>query len=578
MKLLNIQNNKNELKNEKLNINKKRENNMDEYIEKLNLKCETKVIKNTSELFSLYKSNPEKQFIFSLLSELNVMEDLFISNFIKEMKGKTENEIREFFPQKRKEYEDRIQLILEKVKQKLINNREIVNNLKQKNLDLKNKIIMIKNKNDSFKEEIKEVEISKKKLKAKQELFLKMKEIYDHYTSRFNNQEKNELEKSKNDLKNEFKLKKDLLKEVVDELNERKLQISQLKQIMVDEEIINRNNNYKLYNEFFDLGSNHKIIENKNKNKLLNIKEDINSNNLFMEENEKIHKSFISIFNLFYKELNLERNLIKNPKNINILKSDYTPKIFLNEELVNYIYLMLQNSNDESSFELLKDLITYIYMILRDTGIGFNKIKYDPVLAVNEIEKYFNITLDENEDLTKNIKIIKNKIIQENEIINQLNNQIQNIKNIEEDIKNSRNFNYHNQNIRKSLSAHNFKTSENMKTIKKFKTRNKFNKIKKKFETNLEEEKVPFFKDNLEALINRINKSYFSKLKGKTHIEKSIDRFTNAKKRIERKLNKIKKLQKDKQKFFTIENNLSSNINRHIDNLIFKIEKNYKID
>ena len=32
-----------------------------------------------------------------------------------------------------------------------------------------------------------------------------------------------------------------------------------------------------------------------------------------------------------------------------------------------------------------------------------------------------------------------------------------------------------------------------MKTIKKFKTRNKFNKIKKKFETNLEEEKVPFF-------------------------------------------------------------------------------------
>ena len=59
-----------------------------------------------------------------------------------------------------------------------------------------------------------------------------------------------------------------------------------------------------------------------------------------------------------------------------------------------------------------------------------------------------------------------------------------------------------------------------MKTTKKFKTRNKFNKIKKKFETNLEEEKVQFFKDNLEALINRINKSYFSKLKGKKHIEK----------------------------------------------------------
>ena len=160
-----------------------------------------------------------------------------------------------------------------------------------------------------------------------------------------------------------------------------------------------------------------------------------------MKENEKIQKCFISIFNLFYKDLNLERNLIKNPKNINLLRSDYTPKTFINEEVVNYIYLMLQNSTNESSFDLLKDIVSYIYMILRDTGIGFNKIKYDPVLAVNEIEKNFNSTLNENESLTKNIKNIKGKIIQENKIINKLNKQIQNIKNIEEEVKNSKSFN-----------------------------------------------------------------------------------------------------------------------------------------
>ena len=71
---------------------------------------------------------------------------------------------------------------------------------------------------------------------------------------------------------------------------------------------------------------------------------------------DKIYKSFISIFNLFYPELNLERNLIKNPKNINLIKSDYTPQTFVIEEVVNYIILMIVNSTDESCFELLKNI------------------------------------------------------------------------------------------------------------------------------------------------------------------------------------------------------------------------------
>ena len=44
-----------------------------------------------------------------------------------------------------------------------------------------------------------------------------------------------------------------------------------------------------------------------------------------------------------------------------------------------------------------------------------------------------------------------------------------------------------------------------MKSIKKYKTLNQFEKIKEKFESQKEEEKVAYFKDNLEILINRIN-------------------------------------------------------------------------
>ena len=206
MKLINLQNLKNGSSLENFNINKKKENNTIEYVEKLNMKCESKVIKNPSEKFSLYKSNPEKQFIFSLLSELNTLEELFISNFVKEMKRKTENEIRKFFPMKKKEYEDRIKLILLKAEKELINNREILDNLKQKNLNLKNNLIMLKNQNRTTNEELKESEISMKKLKEKYELYTQLKEIYDHFTYRFNYQLIAGNEKNSPGLNEEFNL------------------------------------------------------------------------------------------------------------------------------------------------------------------------------------------------------------------------------------------------------------------------------------------------------------------------------------------------------------------------------------
>ena len=183
-----------------------------------------------------------------------------------------------------------------------------------------------------------------------------------------------------------------------------------------------------IYNEFFDIEKNNKIIETENKNKLYNIKQDINSNNSYTQEMDKIYKSFISIFNLFYPELNLERNLIKNPKNINLIKSDYTPQTFVIEEVVNYIILMIENSTDESCFELLKNIASYINMILREIGGGLNNMKFDPVLAINEIEKNMNLTQKENETLTENIKELENKIILENKSIQKLNEQIKNIK------------------------------------------------------------------------------------------------------------------------------------------------------
>ena len=580
MKLTNLKNLRKDFSQDIIK-NKKRENNTIEYIEKFNSKCEINIINNPFEKFSLYKSSPEKQYIFSLLSELNTLEELFISNFIKEMKRKTENEIREFFPKKKKEYEDRIELLLDKAKKELIKNQEIVSDLKEKNSKLKDKLLMMKNHKRLLNEKLEESDNSINMLKKKHKLYSQIKESYEHFSSGFNQKDQKENQDNRKkilDILNEFNTDKKYLTEVKEELKEKKAEIFELKQNMIKEEIDNRNSNYKLYNEFFNLEKDNKIIEEQNKKKLLNIKEDIIINNLLVKENEKIQKSFISVFNLFYKDLNLERNLIKNPKNIDLIKSDYIPKTFIIEEVVNYIYLMLQNSTEESCFELLKDIVSYIYMILRETGGGINKMKYEPVLAVNEIEKNLIAIQNENATISDNIINIENKIIEENELIDKLNKQIENIKNIQEELQKSMKlvyFNRENKNIRKSLSATSFKPSDNIKKQIK-KTQNKFENIKKKIDNKFEEEKVPFFKENLDNLINRINRLYFYRMKDKNYKENySFDRYSNVKRRMNQKLNRLKKLKKYNSNFLTVEGTISNNINRNIDKLILTIQNNY---
>ena len=573
MKLKNINNFRKEFSKDDI-INKKRETKTIDYIEKLNLKCESNVIKNPSEKFKLYKSNPVKQFFFSLFSELDALEKLFISNFIKEMKRKTENEIRDFFPKKKKEYEDRIELILTKAKKEIISNQDVIKNLKEKNSKLNNKLMMMKNQNEMINEELKEAEISIKMLNEKNKLYLELQNSYEHFAPGFKYKEKDNNIKNNLDIPKEFKINKDILDDVREELKEKKNQISKLKQEMIQEENNNRNNNYQLYNEFFDLDENNNIIEEQNKKKLLSIKEDINTNKLIIKENDNIQKIFISVFNLFYKNLNLERNLIKNAKNINLIKTDYTPKIFNLEEVVNYIYLMIYNSKDESCFDLLKDIVSYIYMILRDIGGGLHNNKYDPVVAVNEIEKNLISIQNENELLSEKINDIKNQIIDENESIKKLNKQIENINKINEELQKAIKFvnvnSKDNKNIRKSFSATSFKYNKN---------KMKFQKLNKKLEKQIENEKVPYFKDNLDNLINRINRLYFHRIKEKKFIENySYDRYSNVKRRMNKKINKLKKLKNYNRNFFTVENTLSSNINRNIDTLILNIQKKYNID
>ena len=560
-------------------INSKLENNTKEYIEKLNLKCESNVIKNPNQLFSLYKSNEIKQFMFSLFSELNSLEEFFMSNFIKEMKNKSDVEVRGFFPQKKKEYKDRINLILEKAKKELISNKNLIEKLKQKNIELKNDVNILKNQKNIINEELLDKDITIKILNDKYKIYCQIKNIFDNFSYGFNYEEKKTMEQNILDVKNQFYLNKNLIEEVSEELKERKNKIKELKQNMIQEDIEYRNSIYELYDKLSYLEQNNKQNEKQNKKKLLSLKHDINLNKELIKEYEKFQKCFISIFNLLQGKLNLERNIIKTHKNFDLIKSDYTPKIYNIEELVNYMNLMLIDSNEETSSSLLREIVSYIHMMLREKNIDLIKAEYDPVKSIIEIEKNLILSQKENEALNEKISNFQNKIINEKKNIKRLNEQIKNIKKMHDELQKTLKEKYNNKKykkIRKSFSANILKPSQNIQDLKKDKNETNINLIKNKFNEQEEEDKEPFFKNNLENLIDRINKLYFGRVRNKKLNENELDVFSTIKNRIQKKLHKLDILRKNNKNYFTVENNINTNINRNIDKLIFDIEKKYK--
>ena len=195
-------------------------------------------------------------------------------------------------------------------------------------------------------------------------------------------------------------------------------------EIKKKEDSDNRKINENISNKLRDVEIKNRNIEDEYNEKFSKIKQEINVSYEYKEENFLLRNSFISLFNLFYDKLYLERDLNTSPKGINLSPEDYTPKTYETDEIVKYIFLMLKNSTEESTGLLLREIVSYCNMMLRNLQKGEKKIYYEPLSTVRQIESLITAIEVQNEDLKE--KIEKNtKINETNEdIINKLQKEI----------------------------------------------------------------------------------------------------------------------------------------------------------
>ena len=528
--------------NSKKKLFLKKENNNNNNIEKLN-------------------NNPMKKYFSSLILELKELENVFQKKCLDELKDKNEDELKIIIPEKKLEFENRVKLILDKAEKELNFNTEQYKNIQKKNSELKNNIKMMNLQKERLILDIKEAELSIEKINKKYEIFSKLRPYYESLAFEFNINDKNKniKEDKQFDIKNNFEKRKNYVKELQNKIESKNDQIMKLKEEMKKEEIINENSNAKLFNYFIKLEQKDKEEEENYKEKISNIKQNIEYNQIIQKENHKILNDFISIYNLLYSKLNLQRDIIEKPKNIDLIINDYTPQTFLTDEIMNYIDLMLANSNEESCGILLREIASYAYMILREENPEFNTSKYDPVKIVQQIENYLKKIKEENKSLNDEIEKIKEENNLENKSIKKMNKQIKQINNMYEILNNTIKSIYSSDHYKKDKVLKKCLSDNNINLNKNENDKNNLNEStnSKRFiylRKYLEEKKNKKieFAGGADNFIRHINRLFF--YKNMIDIKpKDIGIYVNAHKRMHNKFYKLKKLNERKEKFKTVE-------------------------
>ena len=550
---------------------------------------------------NIYKlSSEENKKKNQLLHELDYLRNNYINRFVEESKKKTDAEAKNSIPLEGENFKKKVDLVIKKAEEELKSYIQKLESLEEKNKDLADNINMVQNHKNYLETQLKEAEISINKINKKYEIFNDLKPYYDELIKEFDIDKETYNPKDKL-LSSDMKKRRNEAANFDGEINERRDRIKKLMEIKKSEDFDNRKLNEEISSNLCEIELKNRNIEDEYNDKFMKIKQDIDSLYEHKEENIKIRNSFVSIYNLFFPKLYLERDLNINPKGIDLQKTDYTPKTYETDEAVKYIYLMLKNSTEETTGRLLREIVSYCNMMLRDTVKGYDKKSYEPLSTVKQIEALITSIENQNSEL-KSIIDSYTKINDKNqERINELELEIIRIEKMHEILHSKmRDFYKKNQkDIKKSPIKSTIKDSKkelplNLDNIDKIKKSNiskltnlisQESKVKKKehnlfrTKTEADTDKSKYLTHSMnidlpqgvQQLVEHANRLFFYQAQLNMR-PRETGVYVQAHKRMKQKLNKLQKIEQNDDRFSSLEKAAVNTVNDHIDNLIAGLE------
>ena len=524
------------------------------------------------------------------LEELDFLRNIYINQFIEESLKRNDMNAKNFIPTHTKNFKEKVGLIIKKAEEEYKSYKQKLESIQLKNNELKRNINIVESHKNILFNQLQDAEESISKINKKYNIFNELKPYYNDLITEFNIDPTTYKPKKKL-LSDDIRQRRKEAGKFSEEINKAREKIREIIEKKKVEDLNNRKTNEKISSDLKEVEIKNRNIEEEYNKKFSKLKEEISFSYEFKEENFLLRNTLVSIFNLFYDKLYLERDLNKNPKGIDLAKEDYTPKTYDTNEIIKYIYLMLKNSTEDSTGLLLREIVSYCNMMLRDTQKGPDKVYYEPISTVKQIEKLITKIEIQNKDLKDKINTYT-KINEENQnVINNLLKEINRVEKMSEILHNRMRDHYKQNQNEKLIKKENYNTFDG-KDIKKEQKREtnkiydfqniinknkilekKFMKIKAKLDKQKDviEDKNKNIKTDysqgIGELVAHTNRLFFYRTN--LYIKpKEVNLYMKAYKRMKKKLKNLKKVEPNKNNYISLENVVFNTVNGHINNLI----------
>ena len=532
---------------------------------------------------------------------LKMLMEQSMQNYLEYVKSRTKLDGKEFLKKELELHNTKLKSIINKSNNEKNDYQYRYLYVLEENKNLKEKIYQIEALNKTLMEQIKQLEISTENFEIQMQKIAKKKLFLDELFKRYPEKDEAQILKYLDDLKegslkimNDYHNIMDKLKEINREQKEKENEYkSSMNKLYLNNEVLRQEKN-DLEEQYSYKMSNFDYTQKTN--------EELKNRNIYLND------TLFHLYNLLFEEFGLNRNIKINKKFLDIKKTDFDPNFVYDQEIKNYIELMIKTMHHDSYDSLFRETLGYLNMILRVYLPDKLNLRFQPIKAFKEIKDFIDLKMAKIEDSQNIIKSYEDKIEQkDNEIfklkkerkeLNKEYNLYQNIvekefvktnkiisqlknTNSKKDIKsNSKDLNYNKvynktyTDLRPQSSKFRIKGHSNI-TSKKI-------KIKRKAKL-LNHEEMPSYKNNTKEKTNKImDILYKNKLLCKTagnsepkkiKIRKNNDKIIreNGNQQRYNDINKVKLLIDETNRLFLYKSRMNSTIGKH-----YNVEENNK--
>ena len=129
-----------------------------------------------------------------------------------------------------------------------------------------------------------------------------------------------------------------------------------------------------------------------------------------MKENQFLKNTLFHIYNLLFQEFAINRNLNIDNKFLEVKESDFNPNFFYDNEIKNYIKLMIKTMHHSTYDIIFRETMGYLNMILRLYLPNKMNLRFQPAKAFKEIKVFIDLKMEKIENNQKKIEEMKQEL------------------------------------------------------------------------------------------------------------------------------------------------------------------------